>query len=150
MIFESSGAPIPTEEEVQFEAREILQRSGWGVPLIERLHKMSDPYWREAVTRYLMEQWQELVRDRDEQTYYYDSDGDIRYSWLDAEYDFHRIIRRCVSEQVEHEQEMPIAVQPVYCTDGKHTDVSTNSQTASGAGYNLRLPPITLLHIIVA
>ena len=66
MIFEPSGQPIPTEEEVQFEAREIVSRSGWGLPLIEALRKVRDPYWREAVTRCLMELWQNLVRDKDE------------------------------------------------------------------------------------
>ena len=105
MIFETSGQPIPTEEEVQFEAREIVQRSGWGLPLIERLRKVADPYWRE------------LVRDKDEQTYYYDSDGDIRYFWMDAEYDFGRIIRRCTAEQVDYEQNQPApqTIQLVYC-----------------------------------
>ena len=112
MIFEPSGQPIPSEEEVQFEAREIVQRSGWGLPLIERLRKMCDPYWREAIARCLMDQWNELVRDKDEQTYYYDMDGDIRFCWSDAEYDFGRIIRRCATEQVEAEQAMP-APQPV-------------------------------------
>lgn len=45
MIFEPSGQPIPSEEEVQFEAKEIVHRCGWGLPLIEALHKMRDPYW---------------------------------------------------------------------------------------------------------
>lgn len=114
MIFEPSGMPVPTEEEVRFEAREIVQRSGWGLPLIEALRKVQDPYWREAVTRCLMDKWHELVRDKDEQTYFYDMDGDIRFCWDDADCDFHRIIRRCASEQVDHEQALP-AVQPVYC-----------------------------------
>lgn len=115
MIFEPSGQPVPSEEEVRFEAREIVQRSGWGLPLIERLQKVADPYWREAITRCLMDRWHELVRDKDEQTYYYDSDGDIRYCWMDAEYDFSRIIRRSTNEQVDHEQAMPVPqpVQPV-------------------------------------
>ena len=113
MIFEPSGQPIPSEEEVQFEAREIVQRSGWGMPLIEALHKVRDPYWREAVTRCLMELWQNLVRDKDEQTYYYDTDGDIRYCWMDAEYDFGRIIRKSTHEQVDQEQIMPIPVPSV-------------------------------------
>ena len=115
MIFKPSGQPIPSEEEVQFEAREIVSRSGWGLPLIEALRKVDDPYWREAVTRCLMDKWNELVRDKDERTYYYDSDGDIRYCWMDAEYDFGRIIRRCTNEQVDQEQAMPIPqpVQPV-------------------------------------
>ena len=86
MIFEPSGQPVPSEEEVQFEACEVLQRSGWGLPLIEALHKIHDPYWCEAITRCLMTQWNELVRDKSEQTYYYDMDGDIRYYWADAEY----------------------------------------------------------------
>lgn len=115
MIFEPSGQPIPSEEEVQFEAQEIVSRSGWGLPLLEALRKMRDPYWREAVTRYLMDLWQNLVRDKDEQTYYYDSDGDARYCWMDAEYDFSRIIRRSTNEQVDLEQAMPTppCVQPV-------------------------------------
>ena len=115
IIFEPSGQPIPTEEEVQFEAQEIVNRSGWGLPLIEALRKVHDPYWREAVARYLMELWQNLVRDKDEQTYYYDTDGDVRYCWMDAEYDFGRIIRRSTSEQVDQEQVMPAsqAVQPI-------------------------------------
>jgi len=62
---------------VQFEAQEIVNRCGWGLPLIEALRKVHDPYWREAVARYLMELWQNLVRDKDEQTYYYDTDGDV-------------------------------------------------------------------------
>jgi hypothetical protein len=109
--------PVPTEEEVQFEAREIVQRTGWGLPLIEKLHKVADPYWREAITRCLMDQWNELVRDKDEQTYYYDMDGDIRYCWSDADYDFGRIIRHSCHEQVDMEQAVPDvqAVQPVYC-----------------------------------
>lgn len=115
MIFEPSGQPVPTEEEVQFEAREIVQRSGWGLPLIERLRKVADPYWREAITRCLMDKWNELVRDKDEMTYYYDSDGDIRYCWMDAEYDFGRVIRHSCHEQVDYEQTMPMppTVQPV-------------------------------------
>lgn len=115
MIFEPSGQPIPSEEEVQFEAQEIVNRSGWGLPLIEALHKVHDPYWREAVARNLMERWQTLMRDKDEQTYYYDSDGDIRYCWMDAEYDFSRIIRRSTHEQVDQERDLPIPqpVQPV-------------------------------------
>ena len=113
MIFEPSGMPIPSEEEVQFEAREIVQRSGWGLPLIDRLRKVADPYWREAITRCLMDQWNEMVRDKDEQTYYYDADGDVRYCWMEAEYDFRRIIRRCAAEQVEAEQIMPIPVPSV-------------------------------------
>lgn len=111
-IFEPSGQPVPSEEEVQFEAREIVQRAGWGLPLIERLRKVADPYWREAVARCLLNQWNELVRDKDEQTYYYDSDGDIRYCWMDAEYDFSRIIRRSTAEQVEAEQELPLVPTP--------------------------------------
>lgn len=107
MIFEPSGQPIPSEEEVQFEAREIVSRCGWGLPLLEALRRVSNPYWREAVARCLMESWQQLVRDKDEQTYYYDSDGDIRYCWMDAEYDFDRIIRRSTNEQVDYEQAMP-------------------------------------------
>lgn len=109
MIFESSGQPVPTEEEVQYEAREIVQRSGWGLPLIEALRKVRDPYWREAITRCLMAQWNEMVRDKDEQTYYYDMDGDIRFCWSDAESDFGRIIRHSASEQVDYEQR-PIPV----------------------------------------
>ena len=114
-IFEPSGQPIPSEDEVQFEAQEIVNRSGWGLPLIEALHKVRDPYWREAVTRCLMELWQNLVRDKDEQTYYYDTDGDIRYCWMDAEYDFGRIIRKSTHEQVDQEQAMPLpqVAQPV-------------------------------------
>lgn len=53
MIFEASGQPVPTEDEVRFEAREIVQRTGWGLPLIERLRKVADPYWREAIARCL-------------------------------------------------------------------------------------------------
>jgi hypothetical protein len=109
MIFEPSGQPVPTEEEVQFEAQEIVQRSGWGMPLIERLRNIADPYWREAITRSLMELWRELMRDKDEQTYYYDMDGYMCYCWADAEYDFNRIIRRCTTEQVEVEQTPPAA-----------------------------------------
>lgn len=114
-IFEPSGIPIPTEEEVQLEAREIVQRTGWGLPLIEKLRKVADPYWREAITRCLMDQWDELVRDKDERTYYYDADGDIRYCWMDADYDFGRIIRRSTSEQVHWEQaiSVPQPAQPV-------------------------------------
>ena len=100
---------------MQFEAQEIVSRSGWGLPLIEALRKVHDPYWREAVARCLMELWQNLVRDKDEQTYYYDSDGDVRYCWMDAEYDFGRIIRKSAYEQVDLEQAVPIPqpVQPV-------------------------------------
>ena len=114
-IFEPSGQPVPSEEEVLFEAQEIVNHSGWGLPLIEALRKVRDPYWREAVTRCLMELWQNLVRDKDELTYYYDADGDIRYSWMDAEYDFGRIIRNSTHEQVDLEQATPIPqpVQPV-------------------------------------
>ena len=123
MIFEPSGLPVPTEEEVQFEAREIVQRSGWGLPLIEALRKMSDPYWCEAVTRCLQNQWRELVRDKDESTYFYDMDGDRCSCWSDAEYDFGRVIRRCTSEQVEREQAIP-AVKPVYCMTSQPANIT--------------------------
>ena len=123
MIFEPSGQPIPTEEEVQFEAREIVNRSGWGMPLIEALRKVRDPYWREAVARCLMEVWLDLVRDKDEQTYYYDMDGDRRLCWMDAEFDFGRIIRRSTSEQVDIEQAMPVAQpEPVVVPVSNHRE----------------------------
>ena len=109
MIFEASGQPVPTEDEVRFEAREIVQRTGWGLPLIERLRKVADPYWREAIARCLMDRWNELVRDKDERTYYYDSDGDIRFCWMDADYDFNRIIRNSCHEQADKEQTAPAA-----------------------------------------
>ena len=145
MIFEPSGQPIPTEEEVQFEAQEIVSRSGWGLPLIEALRKMRDPYWREAVTRYLMELWQNLVRDKDELTYYYDSDGDVRYCWMDAEYDFGRIIRRSTNEQVDHEQAQPIPqpVQPVAVP-------ATNSRPTVNIYINQNNGPIIAdSHVII-
>lgn len=115
MIFEPSGQPVPTEEDVLYEAQEIVQRSGWGQPLIERLKKIADPYWREAITRNLLETWRELVRDKDEQTYYFNMDGYRCYCWADAEYDFGRIIRRCASEQVETEMD----VNKTQCADKK-------------------------------
>ena len=128
MIFEPSGMPVPTEEEVQYEACEIVQRTGWGLPLIERLRKVDNPYWREAITRCLMERWNELVRDKDEQTYYYDSDGDIRYCWMDAEYDFGRIIRRCTAEQVDYEQSLHTSqpIQPVVVPVRSTTTIVNN------------------------
>jgi len=127
MIFAPSGLPVPSEEEVRFEAHEILLRNGWGMLLIERLRKIADPYWREALTRWLMNQWRELVRDKDEQTYYYDSDGDIRFCWLDAEYDFRRIIRHCTAEQVEREHAQPATQTtpaPVIKTKPKTTIIN--------------------------
>jgi hypothetical protein len=145
MIFEPSGQPIPSEEEVQFEAQEIVSRSGWGLPLIEALRKMHDPYWREAVTRCLMEIWQNLVRDKDEQTYYYDSDGDIRYCWMDAEYDFGRIIRRCTNEQVDHEQAAP-APQPVQPVA---VPVATGRQTINIYINQNNAPIITDSHVTI-
>lgn len=116
MIFETSGQPVPSDEDVLFEAKEIVQQSGWGVPLIERLKKIADPYWREAITRKLLERWREHVRDKDEMTYYYDMDGFMCYCWTEAEDDFGRIIRRCTAEQVEAEharQERPPVATPV-------------------------------------
>ena len=145
MIFEPSGQPIPSEEEVQFEAQEIVSRSGWGLPLIEALRKVHDPYWREAVTRCLMEIWQNLVRDKDEQTYYYDSDGDIRYCWMDAEYDFGRIIRRSTNEQVDQEQTTPIPqpVQPVA------VPVANSRQTINIYINQNNAPIITDSHVTI-
>ena len=121
MIFETSGQPAPTEEEVQFEAREIVQRSGWGLPLIERLKKIADPYWREAIARNLLELWRELVRDKDEQTYYYDMDGYMCYCWADAEYDFGRIIRRCTAERLRLENyQLKKILHTMANQDSKH------------------------------
>jgi len=53
MIFEPSGLPVPTEEEVVFEAREILQRSGWGVsqtPIATRASRSSSPIIYKRIT----------------------------------------------------------------------------------------------------
>ena len=90
MIFESSGMPIPSEEEVRFEAREMVRRNGWGVPIILAVKKIADPYWREAIARCLLEKWQQLLSNKDEQVFYYDGDGNGIYYWLDAESDFRR------------------------------------------------------------
>ena len=106
-IFEPSGRPIPSEDEVLMEAREIINRRGWGLPMIEALRKIHDPYWREAIARCLMDIWNELVRDKDEQTYYYDMDGCMRWCWMDAEYDFKRVIRKSTDEQVVWETTEP-------------------------------------------
>ena len=40
MIFEPSGQPFPSEEEVQFEAQEIVSRFGWGLPFLEALREV--------------------------------------------------------------------------------------------------------------
>ena len=127
MIFGPSGRPVPTEEEVQCEAREMVQRNGWGLPLIAKLRKVADPYWREAITRCLMNKWNELVRNKDERTYYYDSDGDIRYCWMDAEYDFTQLIRRSTAEQAVVEQ-MPIPepVKPAAVSKSERPPVINN------------------------
>ena len=114
MIFESSGMPVPTEEEVRFEAKEMVTRNGWGLPLLEALRKVKNPYWREAVTRCLQQHWDKLLRDKNEQTYYYDMDGAVTSSWENADYDFSRIIRTCTAEQVECENmPAPVAPQPI-------------------------------------
>lgn len=112
-IFEPSGLPVPTEEDLRFEAMEMVQRKGWGIPLLNAIKQISNPYWREAITRILMERWQQLVKDKDEQTYYYDSDGDIRYCWADADSDFQRIIKRSTSEQT---------LQELIPAKAQHTD----------------------------
>ena len=156
-IFEPSGQPIPSEEEVLFEAREIVSRSGWGLPLIEALRKVHDPYWREAVARCLMEYWQDLVRDKDEQTYYYDMDGDIRYCWTDAEYDFGRIIRTSTHEQVDIEQAVPTPQpQPVKTSVVKarapkqkvkiyfETSIDTMENEIKHIGYNVEQMTINM------
>lgn len=128
MIFEPSGMPIPTEEEVRFEAREIVNRNGWGLPLIEALRKVKNPYWGEALTRCIMEKWNELVRDKNEATYYYDSDGDVRYSWADAAYDFGRIIRHCTAAQVAYEQTQPepLTIKPAAAPIQRNIQVINN------------------------
>lgn len=114
MIFESSGMPVPTEEEVRFEAKEMVARNGWGLPLLEALRKVKNPYWREAVTRCLQQHWDKLLRDKNEQTYYYDMDGAVTSSWENADYDFSRIIRTCTAEQVVRENmPAPVAPQPI-------------------------------------
>lgn len=104
MIYELSGMAAPTMEEVRFEARELVQRSGWGVPLILALRKIHNPYRREAIARSLMDRWNEMLRDRDEQTFYYDGDGNGCFCWIDAESDFMRVIRHSTAEQVDWEQ----------------------------------------------
>jgi len=114
MIFESSGMPIPSEEEVRFEAREMVRRNGWGVPIILAVKKIADPYWREAIARCLLKKWQQLLSNKDEQVFYYDGDGNGIYCWLDAESDFRRVIRSCTAEQVEAEHlPAPVAPQPI-------------------------------------
>ena len=104
IIFATSGMPAPSVEEVRFEARELLQRKGWGLPLIFALHKIRDPYWREAIARCLMDKWMEMVRNRDEQVFYCDSNGKWCYCWLEAESDFNSVIRQSTNEQAEAEQ----------------------------------------------
>ena len=103
-IFASSGRPAPSEDDVLIEAREIINHRGWGMPMIGALHKITDPYWREAIARCLMDIWNELVRQRNEQTYYYDMDGCMHYCWEEANGDFAHVIRRSTAEQVDCEQ----------------------------------------------
>ena len=113
MIFEPSGMPIPTEEEVRMEAKELVAHNGWGVPIILAVKKIADPYWREAIARCLWKKWQQLLANKDEQVFYYDGDGNGIYCWLDAESDFRRVIRASTSEQVSAEQALPFVPQPV-------------------------------------
>lgn len=112
MIFESSGMPVPTEEEVRFEAKEMVARNGWGVPIILAVNKIRDPYWREAIARCLLEKWQQMVVNKDEQVFYLDGDGNGIYCWLEAESDFKRVIRSSTAEQVACEQDLPAPVAP--------------------------------------
>ena len=51
-----------------------------------------------------------LLRDKDEQTYYYDMDGYVCYAWADAENDLNRVIRHSTAEQVDYEQTLPLPV----------------------------------------
>ncbi len=116
MIFASSGMHVPTEEELRFEAKELVRRNGWGVPLILALKKIHDPYWREALTRILLAKWQQMIAEKDERVFYYDGDGNGVYCWLDAESDMRHIIRLSTAEQVELEQ-MPLqqTKRPTQC-----------------------------------
>ena len=69
MIFEPSGMPAPSNEEVRNEAREMVARNGWGVPIILAVKKIANPYWREAIARCLLEKWQQMVANKDEQVF---------------------------------------------------------------------------------
>ena len=157
-IFAPSGRPVPSEDEVLMEARDIVNRRGWGMPLIESLRRIHDPYWREAIARCLMDMWNEMVREKDEQTYYYDMDGDVRLCWVDAEYDFSLVIRKSTDEQVEVEmaqstsEEAKTAVTD--CTlPNPTTDISlvppANNQTINIYITQNNAPIITESHVTI-
>ena len=136
IIFATSGMPAPSVEEVRFEARELLQRKGWGLPLIFALHQIRNPYWREAIARCLMDKWMEMVRNRDEQVFYCDSNGNWCYCWLEAESDFNSVIRQSTNEQTEAEQNSSPATHTTNMQPIEHKTMNNYSQTNIGTQNN--------------
>lgn len=100
IIFATSGMPVPTEEEVTFEAQEIVDSNNDPRSLLAAFRAIENPYLREALAWRALNYWHSLEKRLDERACYSDGDGNICFCWRDVDDAVKPIIKSALSEQV--------------------------------------------------
>ena len=120
IIFATSGMPVPTEEVVNFEAQEIVDRHRDPRSLLAAFRAIENPYLREALAWRALNYWHSLEKQLDERACYSDGDGNICFCWRDVDDAVKPIIKSALSEQValeavdNHEEPSVPTPQPIH------------------------------------
>ena len=99
------GYPIPTQEELNFEVRDLLCHSESPFDIIHYINDIHCPYHRKALALLVPPQWHSMEQDGTPPAIFEDMDGYQRITWLNIDSDIRRIIKKANAEQVELENQ---------------------------------------------
>ena len=122
-IFPADYPNIPTYEELQFEAQDLLCHSESPMDIIHAINKIACPYYRKAMANCVQYQWHQMEQNGIEPAVYIDTDGHWRITWISFDYDIRTIIKQANAQQAEREQKQKEdnTTQATYTNNPKNT-----------------------------
>jgi hypothetical protein len=104
-IFPVGYPNIPTQEDLNFEVRDLLCHSDSPFDIIHYINDIHCPYHRKALALLVPPQWHSMEQDGTPPAIFEDMDGYLRITWLNIDSDIRRIIKKANAEQVELENQ---------------------------------------------
>lgn len=129
-IFPVGYPNIPTQEDLNFEVRDLLCHSESPFDIIHYINDIHCPYHRKALALLVPPQWHSMEQDGTHPAIFEDMDGYLRITWLNIDSDIRRIIKKANAEQVELENQTTpqetLNPQPSYTSSA--SDRSSESE----------------------
>ena len=96
-----------TEEELRFEAQDILRHADSPMYIIHCISKIACPYYRKAMATLVPLYWHDMEQQGREPAVFLDGEGDWRITWINIDCDMRSIVKKANAEQLQLEQPNP-------------------------------------------